>query len=54
MRNTNPSAPYLAPNTSIRGMMQDVLVALLPAYAMSVFLFGWWSLVLGIISVGSE
>ena len=53
MRNTNPSAPYLAPNTSIRGMMLDVLVALLPAYAMSVFLFGWWALVLGIISVGS-
>ena len=46
-------APHLVQTVSVRGMMQDVIVALLPALAMSVFLFGWWVLVLCAVSVGS-
>ena len=39
-------APHMVQTASVRGMMLDVLVALLPAFAMSVFLFGRWVLVL--------
>ena len=46
-------APHLVQTVSVRSMMQDVIVALIPALAMSVFLFGWWVLVLCVISVGS-
>ena len=46
-------APHLVQNTSVRSMMLDVIVALIPALAMAVFLFGWWVLVLCAISVGS-
>ncbi len=53
MRDPLRTAPHLIQTASVRGMMQDVIVALLPAFAMSVFLFGWWVLVLCAISVGS-
>lgn len=46
-------APHMVQTVSVRGMMLDVIVALLPALAMAVFLFGWWVLVLCAISVGS-
>lgn len=46
-------APHMVQTVSVRGMMQDVIIALLPALAMSVFLFGWWVLVLCAVSVGS-
>ena len=46
-------APHLVQTASVRGMMLDVIVALLPALAMAVFLFGRWVLVLCAISVGS-
>lgn len=46
-------APHLVQTASVRGMMLDVIVALLPALAMAVFLFGWWVLALCAISVGS-
>ena len=46
-------APHLVQTVSVRSMMLDVIVALIPALAMSVFLFGWWVLVLCVISVGS-
>ena len=46
-------APHLVQTVSVRSMMLDVIVALIPALAMSVFLFGWWVLVLCLISVGS-
>ena len=46
-------APHMVQTVSVRGMMLDVLVALLPAFAMSVFLFGKWVLVLCALSVGS-
>ena len=46
-------APHLVQTVSVRSMMLDVIVALIPALAMSVFLFGWWVLVLCAISVGS-
>ena len=47
-------APHMVQTASVRGMMLDVLVALLPAFAMSVFLFGRWVLVLCALSVGSS
>ena len=47
-------APHMVQNASVRGMMMDVIVALLPAFAMSVFLFGRWVLVLCALSVGSS
>ena len=53
MRDSLRQAPHLVQTASVRGMMLDVIVALLPALAMSVFLFGWWVLVLCVISVGS-
>ena len=46
-------APHLVQTVSVRSMMLDVIVALIPALAMSVFLFGWWVLVLCAISVSS-
>lgn len=46
-------APHMVQTVSVRDMMQDVIVALIPAFAMSVFLFGWWVLVLCAVSVGS-
>lgn len=46
-------APHMVQTVSVEGMMQDVLIALLPTLAMSVFLFGWWVLVLCVLSVGS-
>ena len=46
-------APHMVQTVSVRSMMLDVIVALMPAYAMSVFLFGGWVLVLGVLSVGS-
>ena len=45
--------PYMVQTVSVEGMMKDVIVALLPALAMSVFLFGSWVLVLCAISVAS-
>jgi len=54
MENKTPRiAPHLVQTVSVRGMMLDVIVALLPALAMAVFLFGRWVLVLCAISVGS-
>ena len=54
MANKNPRmAPHMVQTVSVRGMMLDVIIALLPALAMSVFLFGWWVLVLCAVSVGS-
>ena len=47
-------SPHMVQTASVRGMMLDVIVALLPAFAMSVFLFGHWVLVLGALSVGSS
>ena len=46
-------APHMVQTVSVRGMMLDVIVALLPALAMAVFLFGWWVLALCAISVAS-
>lgn len=46
------TAPHLVQSTSVRAMMLDVIVALVPTLCMSVFLFGWWVLVLCAISVG--
>jgi len=46
-------APHLVQTVSVRGMMLDVIVALIPALAMAVFLFGWRVLVLCAISVSS-
>ena len=45
--------PHMVQTVSVEGMMKDVIVALLPALAMSVFLFGRWVLVLCAISVVS-
>lgn len=53
-KNTLRRAPHMVQTVSVRGMMLDVIVALLPALAMSVFLFGWWVLVLTAVSVGSS
>ena len=47
-------APHMVQTVSVRSMMLDVIVALLPAFAMSVFLFGRWVLVLCALSVGSS
>ena len=46
-------APHMVQTVSVRSMMLDVIVALLPAFGMSVFLFGWWVLVLAALSVGT-
>ena len=48
------NAPHMVQTVSVRSMMLDVIVALLPAFAMSVFLFGRWVLVLCALSVGSS
>jgi len=53
MGNRTRVAPHMVQTVSVRGMMLDVIVALIPALAMAVFLFGWWVLALCAISVAS-
>lgn len=45
--------PRLAAPTSVPEMMTDVIVALLPALAMSTYLYGWRVLLLAFLSVAS-
>lgn len=44
-------SPHIHTRTSTRSIMLDVLIALLPAYAFSAFLFGTQALLLGLVSV---
>lgn len=48
-----PIAPKLAAPISVSGMLKDVLIALLPAFVMSFYLFGWRVLLLGFLSMAT-
>lgn len=48
-----PISPRLAAPTSVSDMMHDVLVALLPAFGMSLYLFGFRVLAIAFLSIGS-
>ena len=45
------SSPHIRSDETTRQIMLDVVIALLPALAVSVFVFGWRSLVLTVFSV---
>ena len=47
------SSPHVRSTDSIRSIMLDVLIALLPALTVGVFTFGPRALILTVISVGS-
>lgn len=48
-----PISPRLAAPTSVSAMMSDVLVALLPAFGMSLYLYGFRVLLITLLSIGS-
>ena len=47
------SSPHIRSNEDTRSIMLDVIIALLPALAWSVYCFGWKALVLTLVSVVS-
>ncbi len=50
---TVSSSPHLHSGLSTRSIMLDVLIALIPAFAVSVWLFGWRALAVTAVSVAS-
>lgn len=47
------SSPHIRSDESVRQIMLDVVIALLPALVVSIFVFGWRALVLTLVSVCS-
>ena len=45
------SSPHIRSDETVRQIMLDVVIALLPALVVSIFVFGWRALVLTVVSV---